>query len=113
MMVLASKGVLQSFIKTRYAPVGQAVGKALMNSFSWKKGAELPVFGGENCVSFKLDGSEKTFSGHLTSKVIDLVAEIPPLAKTSNLTVYVAASLVVRLSYLQASDESGVDGQAG
>jgi hypothetical protein len=84
MMVLASKGVKQSFFKTRYDPVGQAVGKALMNSFSWKKGAELPTFGGANWLSFKLDGNEKTFNGHLTYNSIDLVTEIPPLAKTSN-----------------------------
>ena len=81
MMVLASKGVLQSSIKTRYAPVGQAVGKALMNSFSWKNGAKLPVPGGANCTSFMLDGNEKTSNGHLTSNEIDLVTELPPSAK--------------------------------
>ena len=104
MMVLASKGVKQSFFKTRYAPVGQADGKALMNSFSWKKGAELPVFGDENWVSFKLDGSEKTYNGHLTSKVIDLVIELPPSAKILNVIMYVAISVKLKVTDLQAAD---------
>ena len=81
MMVLASKGVKQSFFNTRYDPVGQADGKALMNSFSWKKGAELPLPGGANWINFMLDGNEKTSTGHLTSNEIDLVTELPPSAK--------------------------------